>query len=106
MVVIYDCQLTEPPSSIHCFRDVTLFAQVFLKADNLIKCPKGTRTAYWEWIKNYGAHDFVKYLIKEEEQQVSVTVGSTNSTITIDHIDEFNYANLINSLKNYNYSEF
>ena len=69
MVIIYDCELTEPPSSIICFRDVTLFSKIFLNADNLIKCPKGTRSMYWEWIKGYGAHDFVGQLINYEEKQ-------------------------------------
>ena len=106
MVIIYDCQLTEPPSSIHCFRDVTLFSQVFLKADNLIVCPKGTRSAYWRWIKSYGAHDFIKYLMKEEEDQNGITVGAKNSRVSVDYINEYNYNNIICTLKKYYESEF
>lgn len=102
MIIIYDCALTEPPSSIHCFRDVTLFAQIFLNAENLIKCPRGTRSAYWKWIKNYGAHDFVKYLMREEEDQSGITVGSKNSSIKVEYINERNYGDLINRLKKYN----
>ena len=69
MVIIFDCQLTEPPSSVHCFRDVTLYSEVFLRNENIIKCPSGTRSFYWEWIKKYGAHDFVKEIISNEEDQ-------------------------------------
>ena len=75
MVVIYDCSLTEPPSSIHCFRDVTLYSKFFLKNDNVIVCPKGTRSLYWKWIKKYGAHDFVEDLILNHENQVGIEVG-------------------------------
>jgi len=106
MVIIYDCQLTEPPSSIHCFRDVTLFSQVFLNADNLIKCPKGTRSAYWQWIKNYGAHDFVKYLMREEESQNGITVGLKDSRVKVQYINESNYGDIINILKKYHSLEF
>jgi hypothetical protein len=75
MVIIYDCELTEPPSSVSCFRDVTLYSEVFLKNDNLIKCPRGTKSMYWKWIKKHGAHDFVKGIISNEEDQEGVTVG-------------------------------
>lgn len=106
MIIIYDCQLTEPPSSIHCFRDVTLFSNTFLRADNLIKCPKGTRTIYWNWIKQYGAHDFIKYLMKEDEDQSGITVGRMKANIKVNLINEFNYGDIINVLKKYNQSEF
>mgnify|MGYP000946668754 CR=1 FL=1 len=106
MVIIYDCQLTEPPSSIYCFRDVTLFSEIYLNADNVLKCPKGTRTAYWNWIKNFGAHDFVSDLIKEDEDQLGITVGFEKSNIIVDRLDEFNYGIVINFLKKYFNHEF
>lgn len=106
MVIIYDCQLTEPPSSIHCFRDVTLFSRIFLNADNVLKCPKGTRSSYWKWIKNFGAHDFVKELIKEDEVQLGLTVGINQSNITVDKLDEVSYGLVISNLKRYINYEF
>ena len=99
MVVIYDCELTEPPSSIHCFRDVTLYSKVFLDCENLIKCPNGTKTAYWKWIKGYGAHDFIDQIILRNEKQEGLTVGK-NDDIKYDVINETNYINLIAILKN------
>lgn len=98
MVIIYDSVLTEPPSSVHCFRDVTLYAQIFLEGDNIIRCKKGTRSLYWEWIKNYGAHDFVQGLILEEEYQEGISVGP-KKRIGVKYINEFNYGDLINKLK-------
>ena len=50
MVIIYDSILTEPPSSVSCFRDVTLYANIYLNGENLLRCPKGTRSIYWKWI--------------------------------------------------------
>ena len=101
MVIIYDCELTEPPSSIHCFRDITLFSKIFLNADNLIKCPNGTRSMYWDWIKRYGAHDFIEQLLKYEENQNGIVVAKQNANIKIKSINEFNYGKIINILKSY-----
>jgi hypothetical protein len=98
MVIIYDSVLTEPPSSVHCFRDVTLYAQVFLEAENIIRCKQGTRSLYWQWIKNYGAHDFVQELILEGERQEGVSVGP-KKRIGFQYINEYNYGDLINKLK-------
>jgi hypothetical protein len=98
MVVIYDSVLTEPPSSVHCFRDVTLYSNVFLNANNLIVCPKGTRSMYWQWIKKYGAHDFVDELLTEEESQWGIKVGD-NKNINCKILNESNYGFIINKLK-------
>lgn len=101
MVVIYSSNLTEPPSSVHCFRDVTLYAKVFLNFNNILQCPRGTRSMYWKWIKKYGAHDFVEDLILEEENQSGLLVSQSNANIQIDSINELNYGFLINTLKRY-----
>lgn len=99
MVLIFDCELTEPPSSVSCFRDVTLYSKVFLDCENLIKCPRGTKTMYWNWIKRYGAHDFVDQIILKEERQEGMTVGQ-DGYVKFDVIDENSYVNLIAILKN------
>jgi hypothetical protein len=99
MVLIFDCELTEPPSSISCFRDVTLYSKVFLDCQNLIKCPRGTKTMYWNWIKGYGAHDFVDQIIVKGERQEGMTIGK-NGSVKFDVIDEYSYVNLIAILKN------
>lgn len=99
MVIIFDCQLTEPPSSIHCFRDVTLYSEIFLKNENIIKCPSGTRSFYWKWIKKYGAHDFIDAVISEEEKQEGVSVG-LGKRIDVSVINESSLSMLINYLIN------
>tara|TARA_X000001036_G_C20106911_1_gene573577 strand:+ start:29 stop:337 length:309 start_codon:yes stop_codon:yes gene_type:complete len=99
MVVIYDCILTEPPSSVHCFRDVSLYSKTFLECDNLVECPKGTKTIYWKWLKGHGAHDFVDGLILRSEKQEGLTVG-IDGHIKYDLINEENYINLIAILNN------
>lgn len=98
MVIIYDSVLTEPPSSIHCFRDVTLYNKMFLENDNLIRCPRGTRSMYWKWIKSYGAHDFIDELLIASESESGLSVG-VNKDIKCDAINEVNYGLIINILK-------
>lgn len=101
MVIIYDSNLTEPPSSVHCFRDVTLYSKVFLSFNNILRCPKGTRSMYWSWIKKYGAHDFIDQLILEEEEEDGITVSEFGGNVQIKSINESNYGTLINILKQY-----
>jgi hypothetical protein len=100
MVIIYDSVLTEPPSSVHCFRDVTLYSNVFLNANNLLQCPKGTRSMYWRWIKKYGAHDFIEEILTSEEDQEGIYVGK-NKKVNYKYINESNMSNLINELKRF-----
>lgn len=99
MVIIYDCDLTEPPSSVHCFRDVTLYSKIFLECNNLIKCPKGTKTFYWRWLKKNGAHDFVDQIILDSEDQNGLGVGK-QELVKCDVLDEVSYINIIALLKN------
>lgn len=98
MVVIYDSLLTEPPSSVYCFRDVTLYVDVFLQKDNLLLCQKGTRSMYWRWIKQYGAHDFIKDILTIEEKENGIYVGSRRD-VDVNVLNEKNYGNVINVLK-------
>lgn len=98
MVVIYDSVLTEPPSSVYCFRDVTLYVKVFCEKDNIIKCPKGTRSMYWKWIKKYGAHDFIDQLITDYESQEGLYVGS-GGQVKCNILNEYNYGEIINIIK-------
>lgn len=101
MVIIYDCALTEPPSSVYCFRDITLYSEIFLKNDNLVKCPKGTRTMYWSWLKQHGAHDFLQEIILDDEDQSGVRIG-TNETIKFSILNESSLAELVKIISNLN----
>ena len=98
MVIIYDSVLTEPPSSVYCFRDVTLYTNIFLKAENILSCPKGMKSMYWKWMKSYGAHDFIEEIIVNEENQLGLTVG-IKKNVHCDYINESNLSLVINKIK-------
>lgn len=62
--VIIDAKFTEPPSSISVFRDVTLYASVFLNSCVLVECSQNDRDLYWYWLRKKGAFDYVKDFIE------------------------------------------
>ena len=84
--------LTEPPSEISCFRDVTLYAKTYIFDDILVVCPPGTRAIYWYWLKSHGAHDFISDLIREDEKEYGYSIGPTKGNNLI--IDKINCENL------------
>ena len=103
MNLIIESCLSEPPSEISCFRDITLYARTYVFDDILLECPSGTRTMYWEWLKAYGAHDFISYLIRNTDQEQGYTIKTANdANITVDRIDVGNLNDIIlrlNSLR-------
>ena len=102
MNLIIAAPLCEPPTEISCFRDVTLYAKTFIFDDILINCTKGTRSLYWNWLKNHGAHDFISDLIGEHEKEHGFTISPKGGNLTIDRINAFNLnfvVSCLNTLK-------
>ena len=96
MKLIIESCLSEPPSEISCFRDITLYAKTFCFEDILLECPPGTRSMYWNWLKRCGAHDFVSYLIKSTEIERGYTIKTTKpANIVIDRISNDNLDYLV-----------
>jgi hypothetical protein len=99
MLLMIDSCLCEPPSEISCFRDVTLYAKSFVFEDVLLKCPPGTRTMYWNWLKSYGAHDFIDYLITSSESQKAYTMSTCcPANIVVNKISTSNLNYIISRL--------
>ena len=95
MNLIIECALTEPPSNISCFRDVTLYGKTFVFEDILIICKKGTRSIYWEWLKRHGAHDFVSDLLRYDEEVNGFLLHTKKGNLVTDKIDHFNLHEVI-----------
>ncbi len=87
MILIIESCLSEPPSEISCFRDVTLYAKTFLFEDVLLECKEGTRSIYWEWLKRHGAHDYISQLVKEEEREMGFTIKTQQANLVTDRIN-------------------
>jgi len=102
MKLIIESCLSEPPSEISCFRDVTLYAKTYCFEDILVQCPPGTRSLYWNWLKRHGAHDFISYLIRMDEKEPGYSMGTTpGSDIVTDRIACCNLSEIINSLQQF-----
>lgn len=99
MKLIIDSALSEPPSNISCFRDVTLYANLYVCEDILLRCKKGTRSLYWEWLKKHGAHDFISYLLTEEEREYGFTISPKQGNLNIQSINANNLEFIINCLR-------
>lgn len=99
MKLIIDSNLCEPPSQIYPFRDVTLYAKTFIFEDILLKCKSGTRSAYWNWLKNHGAHDFISYLIKDTEKESGFLIAQNRGNLNVEKISYSNLDFIIKVLK-------
>lgn len=78
-------ELCEPPSSISCFRDVTLYSSCFVNAPVLLETPRGMKDNYYTWLKNNGAYDFIEEII-ERNEDYGFKIGPTEANLKIDRI--------------------
>lgn len=100
MILIIESCLSEPPSEISCFRDITLYAKTFVFEDILVECPPGTRALYWNWLKSYGAHDFISQMIITGEKQSGYKIKTTrDADYKTDRIDYANFHDIMDHLK-------
>jgi hypothetical protein len=86
MALRIESVLTIPPSSITCFRDATLYAKVIKELDILLECEKGTKSIFWKWIKDHGAHDYVDQLIVVGEEPDIPKMGVRDANIRLDRL--------------------
>tara|TARA_B100000579_G_scaffold438049_1_gene471454 strand:+ start:26488 stop:26790 length:303 start_codon:yes stop_codon:yes gene_type:complete len=97
MHILLEASLSEPPSSIHCFRDVTLYASIFRKKETLVYCDKDTIDLYWHWLKSHGAMDFVEDII-EYGEEMGFVIGEGRGNIALDKLDEWSLPKVVSAL--------
>ena len=68
MNLLISGRLSQPPSSVECFRDVTLYANIFAHLDVLLACRRENRDKHWRFLKSHGAFDFIEDIIDHEEE--------------------------------------
>lgn len=57
-------KLALPPSSVSCFRDVTLYSSMFSGYEVLIESRRAQRDTVWSWLKSHGAADYVSDFVR------------------------------------------
>ncbi len=86
MNLLISGRLSHPPSSINCFRDVTLYASVFANFDVLVACERKNRDKHWRWLKKHGAFDFVEDIIDYNAEQGVTISPNPPYSIQVHHI--------------------
>lgn len=94
MNLIIDAELTNPPTEISVFRDITLYSKTFLNYDILLECDAGDRDIYYYWLKKRGAFDFIDDFVSIGEES-GITIRSSNGTITINYLRTEQLNNII-----------
>jgi hypothetical protein len=83
--LIIDADLTNPPSEISVFRDITLYSKVFLNLDVLLECESEHTDIYYYWLKNRGAFDYIDDFVNSDQEH-GITIRSSNATITLKYL--------------------
>ncbi len=98
MKIIIRGELSEPPSEVSCFRDVTLFTSCFLKADVLLESPRGMKDLYYKWLKDHGAYDFINDIVRRNEER-GFRISPTKGNLVVDRICATNLELIIGRLR-------
>lgn len=80
--LIIDAELTEPPSEVSVFRDVTLYSKVFMSLYVLIECEQDMKDLYWYWLKSRGAYDFIDAILTPGEE-LGITIKSGKGSVSV-----------------------
>ena len=99
MALIIRDQLVNPPTWFASFRDLTLYCNIFLKADVVIESAEPD--IYWRWIKGRGGMDFVEDFVRpgtEDGVHLDIEPNYPRTIIT-DRIAPENVHRLISQIK-------
>lgn len=80
--LIIDAELTEPPSEVSVFRDVTLYSKVFMSLYVLIECEQDMKDLYWYWLKKRGAYDFIDAILTPGEE-LGITIKNGKGSVSV-----------------------
>ncbi len=103
MKLLIDGKLAFPPSSISCFRDVTLYSSIFGDFDILIESRNKHKDIVWKWLKNKGAFDFVDDIVPHNKEYGISLSYKKKCNICVTRITATNLDFIVNRLKEYSY---
>jgi len=87
MNLIISGELTTPKSEVGAFRSLTLYATVFRNLNCLVECERSKIDYYYKWLKENYSYDFVKQMVKEnEEKGIAIRFSKHIQTITFDNL--------------------
>jgi len=90
MNLIISGELTIPKSEIGAFRTLTLYATVFKKLDCLVECQENEIDLYYKWLKRNWSYDFVKQMVKtNEETVIHIKYSKLVNSITFNNLNQY-----------------
>ena len=101
MLLLIDSLLTEPPSSITLFRDITLYANVFKNHEILLECDNEMKDYYYKWLKQKGAFDFISVIVpygSEKGVSIRSKYDHESGTIRVRSIGYHNFDRIISNI--------
>jgi len=99
MALIIRDQLVTPPTWFSSFRDLTLYCNIFLRAEVVIESDQPAM--YWHWIRERGGMDFIEDFVRpgsEDGVHLDLDPNYPRSIIT-DRISPENVHRLIAQIK-------
>tara|TARA_B100002019_G_scaffold54754_3_gene46863 strand:- start:2780 stop:3082 length:303 start_codon:yes stop_codon:yes gene_type:complete len=99
MKLLIDAKLTEPPSEISVFRDITLYSTTFLNYDVLLECEEDVKDLYWYWLRNRGAFDYVSDIVKIGSETGITIRQQENADIVLKYLRTEQLQLIINKLR-------
>ena len=104
MNLIIFAPLSEPPTELVVFRDLTLFADTFLHFNVLIDAPQDEKDLYYFWLKKHGCYDFVRAILRTDEKENGISLSSIENRpkrIKTDRITCNNLRVLLSKIANF-----
>lgn len=99
MNLLIDGKLTLPPSSVSCFRDVTLYSTIFANFDVLIETRNKHKDMIWHWLKQKGAADYVKDFVRPGQESGFSVSYKRNCNVCVTRITARNLSFIVSRLK-------
>jgi hypothetical protein len=69
-----------------------------LDADVLLECPREMRDVYYKWLRDHGAYDFIKEIVRKNEEY-GFRIGPEKTNFVIDKIVADNLSSVIARLR-------
>lgn len=103
MKLLIDGKLALPPSSVSCFRDVTLYGSVFSQFEVLVEARRKNRDMIWQWLRDQHALDFVSDFVRPTQEHGVSLSYKRHCNICVTRITANNLQFIINRLSQLSY---
>jgi len=97
--LIINGDIINPPTSITCFRELTLIAKKAIHFEVFVECEH--KDFYWKYLKNFGAMDFVDDILNLGEEnglRIDSKLHYAPTIFITNKIDHFNLKNVLNAI--------